>query len=63
MLINSLHWLNDNTQFMNIGQPLDAAVLDIKDESVVTMVKAITIFIWPALVLCCGGVAWWVRRR
>jgi hypothetical protein len=63
LLINSLHWLNDNTQFMDIGQPIDAAVLDIKDKSVVTVVKAITIFIWPALALGCGGVVWWVRRR
>jgi hypothetical protein len=63
LLINSLHWLNDNTEFMNIGQPIDAAVLSIEKESTVTAVQAITILVWPALALCCGGVVWWVRRR
>ena len=26
LLINSLHWLNDNTAFMNIGQPIDVSL-------------------------------------
>lgn len=63
LLVNSLHWINDNTDFMNIGQPIDANVLEVKDESTVRTVQAFTIFIWPALALCTGGVVWWMRRR
>lgn len=63
LLVNSLHWLNDNTEIMNVGQPVNASVLNIKGEGTVTAIRALTIFAWPALALCCGGVAWWVRRR
>lgn len=63
LLINSLHWLNDNTEFMNIGKPIDAAVLQIGSKSTVRSVQALTIFVWPMLALVCGGIAWWVRRR
>lgn len=60
LLINSLHWLNDNTQFMNIGKPIDEAVLEIEDESAV---KAFTILGLPALALASGGMVWLKRRR
>ncbi|MCH7631928.1 MAG: Gldg family protein [Planctomycetes bacterium] len=63
LLINSLHWLNDNTDFMNVGEPIDAAVLKIPDPSTVRMVKVLTIFVWPVLALGFGGVVWWVRRK
>ena len=63
LLINSLHWLNDNTAFMNIGQPIDAEVLEIDSPSTITMVKVLTVLVWPALALCGGGVAWWIRRK
>ncbi|MCH7596248.1 MAG: hypothetical protein IID35_06780, partial [Planctomycetes bacterium] len=63
LLINSLHWLNDNTDFMNVGEPIDAAVLKIPDPSTVLMVKVLTIFVWPVLALGFGGVVWWVRRK
>jgi len=63
LLINSLHWLNDKTDFMNIGKPIDAAVLEIDKPSTVTTVKVLTIFVWPVMALMCGGVVWWVRRR
>ncbi len=63
LLVNSLHWLNDNTQFMNIGKPIDAAVLSIKDPSTVKVVQALTMFIWPGVALVCGGAVWWMRRR
>ncbi len=63
LLINSLHWLNDNTSFMNIGKPIDAAVLEIKDESTRRWIQALTIFAWPALALAFGGITWWTRRR
>jgi hypothetical protein len=63
LLINSLHWLNDNMEFMNVGQPLDAAVLQIPNRSTVTAVQVLTIFVWPALALVLGGAAWLIRRR
>lgn len=63
LFINSLHWLNDNTSFMNIGKPIDAAVLEIKNESTRRWIQALTIFAWPALALAFGGVTWWTRRR
>lgn len=63
LLINSLHWLNDNTQFMNIGKPIDSAVLQIENPSTEKAVQLLTIFVWPVLALCCGGAVWWVRRK
>jgi len=63
LLINTVHWLNDNTAFMNIGKPIDAAVLEIPKPSTVKTVQALTIVIWPFVALACGGVMWWVRRR
>ncbi len=63
LLINTMHWLNDNTAFMNIGKPIDSAVLEIPKPTTVKVVKALTIGVWPFLALACGGVVWWVRRR
>lgn len=63
LMVNSLHWLNDNTQFMNIGKPIDSAVITVKNPSTVKTVQALTIFVWPAMALACGGVVWWIRRR
>jgi len=63
LLINSLHWLNDNPQLMNIGKPIDAAVLSIKNPSTIWIVQLLTIGVWPAMALVCGGVAWFIRRR
>ncbi len=62
LLINSLHWLNDNTEFMNIGRVIDAAVLEIPSPTTVRLVQVLTIFVWPVLALVAGGVVWWVRR-
>jgi hypothetical protein len=63
LFINSLHWLNDNTEFMNLGKPIDAAVLEIPKNSHVRAVRVLTIGVWPALALVLGGVTWWVRRK
>lgn len=63
LLVNSLHWLNDNTQYMNIGKPIDSGVLEIASNSTVTAIRVLTIFVWPAMALACGGFAWWIRRR
>lgn len=63
LLVNSLHWLNDNSEYMNIGKPIDAGVLEIGKKSTVTVVRVLTIFVWPTMALACGGLAWWIRRR
>lgn len=63
LFVNSLHWLNGNTDFMNVGQPIDAAVLEVKSPSTVRAVQVLTIFVWPALALAVGCVAWWTRRK
>ncbi len=62
LLINSLHWLNDNTQFHNVGRPIDLAVLEVRGASTVRTVQVLTIVVWPVLALVLGGVAWWIRR-
>jgi hypothetical protein len=63
LFINSLHWLSGNTDFMNVGQPIDTAVLEGINNNTQTALRALTIFVWPALALVCGGVVWWNRRR
>lgn len=59
---NALHWLNDNTEFMNIGKPVEAAVLEVKPSDV-RKVQIATIVVWPAMALAFGGVMWRLRRR
>lgn len=63
LLLNSLHWLNDNMEYMNVGQPIDAAVLKIGSKQTERTIQALTIFVWPALALLLGGAVWLVRRR
>lgn len=63
LFLNSLHWLNDKTEWMNLGRTIDAAVLEIPNSATERVVKVLTIFAWPALALACGGAVWWVRRR
>lgn len=63
LLINSLHWLNDNSEFMNLGKPVEPAVLSIEDPATETTVAWLTIGVWPGLASLCGVAVWWVRRR
>jgi hypothetical protein len=63
LVVNALHWLNDDEAAMNIGTPIEQKVLEIPDESTRQVVKAVTVFAWPAAALLAGGVAWWIRRR
>ena len=62
LLTNSLHWLNDNEEFMNIGQPISTGTLEIRNPSALTTVKLITIVGMPLLVALCGVLVWWGRR-
>lgn len=63
LLVNSLHWLSGHEQFMQIGEPIDVSTLAINDKKTETAVSVLTIFVWPALALFAGGIAWWSRRR
>jgi uncharacterized membrane protein len=62
LLVNSLHWLNDNTEYMDIGRPLDADSLEASEDAV-RIVRIFSIAVWPALALVGGMVAWFMRRR
>ncbi|MGB0714294.1 MAG: DUF7088 domain-containing protein [Phycisphaerae bacterium] len=63
LFVNSLHWLNDNTEFMNIGSPIDLAVLKIDGTATIKTVSFVAIVVWPSLALLGGAAAWWIRRR
>ncbi len=64
LFLNTLHWLNDNTEWMNLGTPIDAATLAVKDDSsAMHFVWALSVLILPGLALASGLVVWMVRRR
>ena len=63
LFVNALHWLADNTQWMNLGRPIESRVLEISEGPTLTAVRALVYVVWPALALACGGVVWIVRRR
>lgn len=62
LFINSLHWLNDNEDFMNLGKPIQLATLDFS-QGAGTFVRVFTQFAWPAVALLFGLGMWFVRRR
>jgi len=63
LFLNSLHWLNDNTEIMDIGRPIDLAVLNVPNERSVTAVKGFSLVLWPAVAMAFGCAVWFVRRR
>ncbi len=63
LFLNSLHWLNDNTDIMDIGRPIDLAVLNIPNERSVTAVQLFSLGLWPAVAMAFGCAVWFVRRR
>ncbi len=63
LFVNSLHWLSDNTEFLNIGRPIEVSVLQVSKPSTVKVIQALTVVVWPALALLGGAAVWWVRRR
>ena len=62
LMINSMHWLNDNEDFLNLGQPIEQSVLAVNKPGTVTTVRLIVLVGMPALALLCGLVVWLVRR-
>ncbi len=62
LLLNSLHWLNDKDEWMDVGQPATFNTLEIAQGPAMSFIRVLVVGIWPALALCCGLVAWRVRR-
>ncbi len=64
LFINILHWLNDNTEWMNLGSPIDYSTLNIKKDAPSTMVVQIfATAVWPLLAAVCGLGVYFARRR
>ncbi len=63
LLVNTLHWLNDRTEWLDVGVPVGVATIEIEEGPALNFVRAFVYGVWPAVALCFGGVAWWIRRR
>ncbi len=63
LFVNSLHWLNDNEEIMNLGRPIDVATLEVKPGRALSFLGFVAWGLWPALALVCGGAVWYMRRR
>ena len=63
LMVNTLYWLDDNTEWMSLGSPVDLATLSVeRDSSAMTAVRMISWIGLPGLAACAGLVMWWVRR-
>jgi len=63
LLVNSIQWLNDNTEWMNLGGPVDPSTIAIdRNSSQMALVKAMAYVVWPGIFLLTGFVVWWTRR-
>ncbi len=62
LLTNLLYSLDDRSEWLNVGSPLDASVLAMND-SQRTAWQVIVVGLWPLLALIGGGLAWYMRRR
>jgi hypothetical protein len=64
LFINTLHWLNDNTEWMNLGSPIDYSTLNIKKGATTTLaVQVFAMAVWPLLAAVCGLGVYFARRR
>ncbi len=64
LLVNSLHWLNDREEWLDVGKPVNIGTIAIDQKSgALTAVKAFAYAGWPATALVVGGIVWWTRRR
>lgn len=63
LFMNSLHWLNDNIEWMNLGTPIDNATIKVEDGSgALKFVRVLCVGILPVLALA-GGIGVWLARR
>jgi len=62
-LVNCCHWLNDNTEFLDVGRPVEVSRLEIAKGGVLSFWHAFSWGVWPAIALVCGGGVWLNRRR
>ena len=63
LFLNALHWLNDRTEWMDVGTPVTVGTINIAQGPTLSLVKVFAAGVWPAIALTCGLIAWWVRRR
>jgi hypothetical protein len=64
LFMNSLHWLNDNIKWMNLGTPIDTSTLAVEQDSgAMKFVWALSVLILPGLAAIGGFLVWTVRRR
>lgn len=63
LFLSALHWLNDKTEWLDVGKPAQMGTIEIEEGPKLTFIRTFVYSIWPGAVLLCGGAAWWVRRR
>lgn len=63
LFLNSLHWLNDSTEWMGLGQPANIGTIEIDEGPGLTFIRAFVGGVWPAFALIAGIASWWIRRR
>lgn len=63
LILNTLRWLNDQTEWMDVGKPVEMGTINIKKGPALSLVKTMVGGVWPAMALVCGLGVWWVRRR
>lgn len=63
LLLNALHWLNDNTAFMDLGRPIQMNTLRLPSESAVKGVRVVALLFMPLLTIGAGLAVMFARRR
>ncbi|MCG3130383.1 MAG: hypothetical protein FLDDKLPJ_01140 [Phycisphaerae bacterium] len=63
LFLNALHWLNDNTDYMNLGTPIQMQKLDVPSESALMAVRVLAAFGWPGIAVIAGIAVMFTRRR
>jgi hypothetical protein len=63
LFVNSLHWLNDNVEWMNLGSPVDQSTITIDPKSGAMRGVQAAVALVPIAVMLCGVAVWMVRRR
>lgn len=63
LLLNSLHWLNDNTAYMDLGKPIQMNTLKLPSETAAKTVRVAAFVFMPLLAIGAGLVIMFARRR